>query len=188
MILIAGIGAIGSYLTLFLARPEYELLLWDDDRVEEENIATSAFMEHHVGGYKAIIASEMAAGKGCAAQYRTSTLEYLGELSDSELDSIQLLVDCFDNAPSRRKLTGFMAIPTIHIGVSEENSGSVIWDDCYQLPEDGYERGFNPVCTHDLNRRVLRMVADAAAGVVEDFIESGIKRNVSLTPRKVADV
>ncbi len=181
MIAIIGIGAIGSWLSLYLARPEWELLLWDDDRVEQENIGTSAFLEHHVGAYKAIIASELAAGKGCFASYNTKTLTAYHV--PSYLDDCDLIIDCLDNAPSRRLLHG-LDVPTVHIGVSDAGSGSIIWDEDYQIPEDGYERGQNPVCTRDLSRAVLRMVATAAASVVEDFTDSGAKRTQLVTSRR----
>jgi len=180
MIAIIGIGAIGSWLTLYLARPGWELLLWDDDRVEQENLATSAFLEHHVGVYKAIIASEMAAGKGCWAQFITDTLS---THSHPEYYAPELIVDCLDNAPSRRLLYG-LSIPTVHVGVSDSGSGAIIWDEDYQVPEDGYERGQNLVCTHHLSRAVLRMVATAAAGVIEDFIDSGTRRTQLVTSRR----
>lgn len=58
------------------------------------------------------------------------------------------------------------------------------WDEDYQVPEDGYERGNNPVCTHHLSHAVLRMVAVAAASVVEDFMDSGARRTQLVTGRK----
>lgn len=186
MITIIGIGAIGSWLVMYLARPEWRLLLWDDDRVEQENIATSAFLEHHVGAFKAIVASELAAGKDCRATFVIDTLEqqnlhrYL-ERYDRE---IELVVDCLDNAPSRRILHRLHHIPTVHIGVSDAGSGSIIWDEDYQVPDDGYERGSNPVCTHHLSRAVLRMVASAAAGVIEDFMKDGTRRTQLVTSRR----
>ena len=181
MIAIIGIGAIGSWLALYLARPEWELLLWDDDRVGQENIGTSAFLEHHVGAYKAVIASELAAGKGCRAKYVTDTLD---ERSKPEQYALDIIVDCLDNAPSRGLLPG-LSVPVLHVGVSDNGNGSIIWDESYQVPENGYERGENPVCTHQLSRGVLRLAAAAAASVVEDFMATGIRRSQLLTRRKI---
>ena len=182
MIAIIGIGAIGSWLALYLARPEWELLLWDDDRVEQENLATSAFLEHHVGAFKSIVASELAAGKGCRARFITDTLTNTNWLK-MHPENLDLVIDCLDNAPSRRVLHR-RPVPTIHVGVSDAGSGAVIWDENYQVPEDGYERGENPTCTHALNKAVLRMVATTAASVVEDFMDSGIRRDQLVTSRK----
>jgi len=222
MIAIIGIGAIGSWLTMYLARPEWELLLWDDDRVAQENLATSAFLDHHIGAFKAVVASELAAGKGCYAKYITETLDertigklgpwwdvILGGFTEQQVndwltkasappqrgsiivhnEEVQwklvgpaLIVDCLDNAPSRKLLCS-LSIPTVHIGVSDAGSGAIIWDEDYQVPDDGYERGENPVCTHHLSRAVLRMVATAAASVIEDFMNNGVRRNQLVTSR-----
>lgn len=183
MIAIIGIGAIGSWLSLYLAHPEWELLLWDDDRVGQENLATSVFLEHHIGAFKAIVASELAAGKGCKALFTTNTLEQQNIRWYLKQHNIKLIVDCLDNAPSRRLLHG-LNVPAVHIGVSDAGSGAVIWDEDYQVPEDGYERGENPICTRDLSRAVLRMVAVAAASIVEDFMDSGVRRTQLVTSRK----
>lgn len=183
MIAIIGIGAIGSWLSLYLARPEWELLLWDDDRVGQENLATSAFLEHHIGAFKAIVASELAAGKGCRAVFTTNTLEERNIHYYIEQYGINLIIDCLDNAPSRRTLHG-LNIPTVHVGVSDAGSGAIIWDEDYQVPEDGYERGKNPTCTRDLNRAVLRLAAVGAASIIEDFMGSGIRRTQLVTSRK----
>lgn len=180
MIAVIGIGAIGSWLSLYLARPEWELLLWDDDRVGQENLATSAFLGHHIGAFKAIVASELAAGKGCYARFITDTLD---ERSHPTYYAPELIVDCLDNAPSRRLLHG-LNVPAVHIGVSDASSGAIIWDEDYQVPEDGYERGENPICTRNLSRAVLRMVAVAAASVIEDFMDSGVRRTQLVTSRK----
>ena len=184
MIAIIGIGAIGSFLTLYLARPEWELLLWDDDRVGQENLGTSAFLEHHIGAYKAVVASELAAGKGCRAKFITETMTPRNVVKP--LLGCRLVIDCLDNAPSRRDLTylPYECGEVLHVGVSDVGSGAIIWDESYRVPDDGYERGQNPVCTRDLSRAVLRMVATAAASVIEDFMDSGIRRSQLVTSRK----
>ena len=180
MIAILGCGALGSRITLEL--PGQELMLWDDDRVGEENVGASAYSLHHAGRFKAIVLSELCARRGVRAEYVTETLDG-GNVG--RLTGIALVLDCLDNAPSRTLLTGLQA-PTLHVGVSETGSGSCLWDhDGYAVPEDGYPRGENPVCTHQLNAQLLRMTAAAAVGVIEDWLVNGAARSALVTARQV---
>lgn len=193
MIAIIGVGAIGSWLTLYLARPapEYKMLLWDDDRVGMENIGNSAFLSHHVGGFKAVVGSELAALKGGYARFVTDTLD---ERTVARLVkySPSLVVDCLDNAESRALLHCLRwpctvrprHVSTLHIGISEHGNGSVLWDEVWTVPDEGYARGGNPICTHQLGRPIIRMAAVVAAKIIEDFIETGERRSQLFTTRR----
>jgi len=184
MIAIIGIGAIGSWLVLYLARPapEYQMLLWDDDRVGMENIGNSAFLSHHIGGFKAVVGSELAALKGGHARFVTDTLD---ERTVTRLArySPSLVVDCLDNAESRALLHR-LQWPTLHVGISEHGNGSALWDEVWTVPDEGYARGGNPICTHMLGRPILRMAAVVAAKIIEDFVETGDRRNQLFTTKQ----
>ncbi len=180
MIAIVGCGSLGSRIALELHGTE--LLLWDDDRVEEANVGTSAYSLHHAGRFKAVVLSELCGRRGVRAEYVAETLDNTnaGRLSD-----MALVVDCLDNAPSRALLTG-LSVPTLHVGVSEAGSGSCLWDSHgYQVPDDAYPRGENPVCTHQLNGQLLRMTATTGVGVIEDWLADGVARSTLVTARQV---
>jgi hypothetical protein len=179
MIAIVGCGSLGSRIAMEIFGQD--LMLWDDDRVEEQNVGTSAYSLHHTGRFKAVVLSELCARRGIRAQYVTNTLD---NKNVTLLLKMALIVDCLDNAPSRAFLTG-LNVPTLHVGVSEAGSGSCLWDhDGYQLPDDGYQRGQNPVCTHLLNSQLLRMTATAALGVIDDWITKKVTRSTVVTARQ----
>jgi hypothetical protein len=179
MIAIVGCGALGSRIALELRGQE--LLLWDDDRVEEQNVGTSAYSLQHARRFKTVVLSELCARRGIRAEYVTDTLD---QGNTERLSAVALVVDCLDNAPSRALLTG-LSVRTLHVGVSEAGSGSCLWDhEGYKLPDDGYPRGHNPVCTHQLNAQLLRMTATVAVGVVEDWLSSGVTRSALVTARQ----
>jgi hypothetical protein len=124
---------------------------------------------------------ELCARRGLRAEYVTETL---GGENAGRLSEMALILDCLDNAPSRALLVG-LPVPTRHVGVSEMGSGSCLWDhDGYQVPDDGYPRGENPVCTHGLNAQLLRMTATAAVGVIGDWL-NGISRGALVTARQI---
>jgi hypothetical protein len=177
---IVGCGALGSRIALEL--PGRELLLWDDDRVEEHNVGTAAFRLQHVGRLKTIVLSELCARRGIRAKYSTETLD---GSNVTALTECSLVLDCLDNAPSRALLTR-LPVPTLHVGVSGAGSGSCLWDHHgYRMEVDGYARGQNPVCTHQLNAQLLRMTAVAALGVVEDWLNTGLTRSALVTARQI---
>lgn len=176
LIAICGCGALGSHIALLLTRPgsEIELLLIDDDQVEEANIATSAFSLYHVGTRKAEALGELVYGKArVLSQIHARTLD---ERNRQLLNAADLIVDTFDNGRARTLTMGCLA-PTVHVGVSEDRIGSVIWDDRYTPPQDAYERGENPICTHHLGTGVLSVTAALAAEAIRKFIASGERHN-----------
>ena len=159
-----------------------ELVLWDDDRVGEENVGVSAYSLHHAGRFKAVVLSELCARRGLRAEYVTETL---GSENAGRLSEMALILDCLDNAPSRALLLRLPA-PTLHVGVSEMGSGLCLWDhDGYEAPDDGYPRGENPVCTHGLNAQLLGMTATVAVGVIGDWLANGMSRGALVTARQI---
>ncbi len=104
-ILLCGCGALGSQIALHLARPELEFVLVDDDRVEEGNVATSAYGQQHIGMHKvSALASILWQKCRCKANACNTTLEVKdwGWTADAELD---LVIDTFDNTNKRDPLT-----------------------------------------------------------------------------------
>ena len=175
-IAICGCGALGSWIALFLARPEIEFLFIDDERIEEHNIATSAYYSHHVGAWKANVLAEMVWRKGQSkAIVFTRTLE----LENTQvLMRYNLVVDAFDNVVAREHT---IPLNTLHVGVSEDRTGAVEWDENYTLPEQQFERGQNPVCTHHLGAPIIRFTAACAAGEIERYLATGESRSFFVT-------
>jgi hypothetical protein len=166
-IVIAGAGALGSQIAMHLALPDREFLIIDDDRVEEENLLTTVYSRQHVGAMKAVVLAELLWRK-CRCKSQTCT-QTLTSRSRVIMPLPAVLVDTFDNTEAR-ELTrhGF----TVHVGVSENRTGSVVWDKFYAVP-GGPPRGQNPICTHELGRPILRFTAAIAAGAIEEFLETG---------------
>ena len=180
MIIIAGCGALGSQIALHIATPDRQFLLIDDDRVEEHNIGTSIYSLHHVGALKAVVLAELLYRK-CETRSRvvTRTIDKPLDASGFWAENIALVVDTFDNVEARALTCGlehvaaaYSRVPTLHVGVSEQRTGAVVWDEDYILPESEYGRGENPVCTHHLGRRILQFTVAVATEAIEHFLET----------------
>lgn len=175
--LIAGCGALGSQIAMHIALPGRQFVLLDDDRIEDDNILTSAFLTQHVGALKVHVLAEMMYRKaGVAAEVQDTTLT-----EPPKVDRLDLVVDTFDNTASRLLLCD-LSVPTLHVGVSEARTGAVLWDADFPRWEPEYVRGRNPVCTHELGRHILRLTAVVAASIIDDYLARGKRRSVIISP------
>lgn len=178
-IYIAGCGALGSQISMHLALNDVRFILIDNDRVGQENIGTSAYDRHQAGMPKANALAELLWLRGCAdtepqIRFVDATIKTRDEY---------LIIDSFDNVQARSHTCG---LNTVHVGVSTDRTGIILWDDSYTLPEE--PEGGNPVCTHLLGRKILRMTATYAANVIEHYLETGEKRNALVTERRVIEL
>ena len=159
---------------MHLAHPDREFIIIDDDRVGEENLLTTVYSRQHVGAMKAVVLAELLWRK-CRCQSRTITdaLETRRQMDtivrDGWPNNSRVLIDTFDNPEARSLTCGWMEIAAVHVGVSENRTGSVVWDPYYKEPS-GPPRGENPICTHELGRPILRFTAVVAAQAVEEFL------------------
>lgn len=179
---IAGCGALGSWTAWMLAgSPEIQVMvLIDGDRIEEHNLATTVYMEHQIGHGKALALAEMLYRKGHGDTIPVfARIEMYPQISVS-LPGREpyLIVDTFDNVPSR-KCTGTPGwTDTVHVAVSEQRTGSVIWHQHWRPPRQ--TRGENPVCTHHLGAQIIQLTAAHAARVIRRFLQTGERMDVPI--------
>jgi len=185
-ILLCGCGALGSQIALHLARHEIEFVLVDDERVEEANIATSAYGQQHVGMLKVQALSAMLWQKcRCKADILAATITDPTAIWLTA-SKPNLVIDTFDNASARSitcELYWFHGFNVIHAGVSADRTGEILWNKDYKLPTVRVPRDHNPICTHELGASILRFTAALCANIVEDWIEMGNERSVVITQK-----
>lgn len=171
-IMLCGAGALGSWIGLFLAGPERNFYIIDDDVVKEHNVEASAYGMRHVGNKKAAALGELIYAKAfCLVQPKFKTLK-----KQVDAGGYDLVIDTFDNVESRALTIG-LSVPTIHVGLSADRTGAVLWDDIYVLPESEFKRGENPVCTHHLGKQLVRYTSLVASTIIEQYLEEGDKGN-----------
>ncbi len=154
-IVFCGGGALGSH-ALFLARDlQHELAIIDFDRVETKNLASQWFVKQMVGKNKAT-ALKMQLLNFYDVMLQDYTVKLTALNVETILGEAGLVVECFDNAESRRVVQDHVRSkqkPCIHAGLAANGEfGVVRWDQHFRIDEEGIPgqatcegRGFLPL-------------------------------------------
>jgi len=183
-ILFCGGGALGSH-GLFLARDlEHELAVIDFDRVETKNLASQWFVKQMVGKNKATALKVQLLNF-----YDARVQDFPVKLTSLNIETIlggaELVVECFDNAESRRLVQNYAREKSkacVHAGLAANGEfGVVRWDKDFVIDEEGGAgqatcegRGFLPI--------ILR-VSSALVSSIQLFLKNGKQVNWNISPR-----
>lgn len=183
-ILFCGGGALGSH-ALFLARDlNHELAVIDFDRVETKNLASQWFVKQMVGKNKAT-ALKMQLLNFYDVKLQDYTVKLTSLNADVILGGADLVVECFDNAESRRVVKNFVRArqkPCVHAGLAANGEfGVVRWDRYFAIDEEGAPgqatcegRGFLPL--------ILRVSSSVVASI-QFYIADAREVNWNISPR-----
>ena len=183
-ILFCGGGALGSH-ALFLGRDlQHELAVIDFDRVETKNLASQWFVKQMVGKNKAT-ALKMQLLNFYDVKLQDYTVKLTALNVETILRGAGLVVECFDNAESRRVIQNYVRSkqkPCIHAGLAANGEfGVVRWDEHFAVDEEGVPgqatcggRGFLPI--------ILR-VSSSLVSSIQFFLDGGRQVNWNVSPR-----
>lgn len=178
-ITVCGAGALGANLAETLARMGCQkLTVIDKDRVEERNLSTQPYYKSDVGAQKAkIMANSLfrALGASVTAVCQELTASNARKL----LEASELVVDCFDNSPSRKLIQEHCreaGLEALHAGLAADYS-EVIWDAEYTVPSTAQD----DICDYPLARNLVMLTVAVASEVIVGWVATGEKRSFSLT-------
>ena len=183
-ILFCGGGALGSH-GLFLARDlEHDLAVIDFDRVETKNLASQWFVKQMVGKNKAT-ALKMQLLNFYDMKLQDYTVKLTALNADAILGATDLVVECFDNAESRRVVQNYVRSkqkPCVHAGLAANGEfGVVRWDEHFTIDDEGAPgqatcegRGFLPL--------ILRVSSSLVASI-QFFLADKRQVNWNISPR-----
>jgi len=101
-ITIGGVGTIGSWLTFLLARAgDHELLMYDPDVVEIENLAGQLYNKEHVGEGKGKAMSNMLRA---FTEHPSKKVFVFKEFFDDTSHAHPVCFSCFDNMKARKDM------------------------------------------------------------------------------------
>ena len=98
VVVVGGAGGIGSWLSFFLARANFNVILSDFDTVEEHNIGGQLFKRSQIGRYKA-----EAVGRN-VSEFSTNTINAQIVKITEETATHEFMFSAFDNMDARRDM------------------------------------------------------------------------------------
>lgn len=98
VVVVGGAGGIGSWLSFFLARANFNVTLSDFDTVEEHNIGGQLFKRSQIGKYKA-----EAVGRN-VSEFSTNTINAQTVKITEETATHEFMFSAFDNMDARRAM------------------------------------------------------------------------------------
>lgn len=174
----------GSH-ALFLARDlEHDLAVIDFDRVETKNLASQWFVKQMLGKNKATALKTQLLNF-----YDVKIQDYTVKLTALNVEALlggaDLVVECFDNAESRRLVQEFVRAqskPCVHAGLAANGEfGVVRWDNHFVIDQEDSAgqatcegRGFLPI--------ILRVSSSLVASI-QFFIDDRRQVNWNVSPR-----
>lgn len=169
-----GLGTLGSNMLLQLARsvPSKKFVGYDFDRVEQKNLSNQAFYREHIGLPK------VKAMQVLLARLQGVSFTPIDRRIDQPLPRPpggELWVDVFDNAESRALFPpGDHSI--VHVGLSPDGAGEVIWNADYSVP--GRIRASAPdVCTNPAMVAFTNVLVGVGVISILNFIQTGEKNS-----------
>jgi hypothetical protein len=164
-----------------------ELVFVDFDRVESKNLLAQAYVKQSIGKNKA------EALKLQLLNFHGVKSEALGvrvtaENVDALCGKADLIVDCFDNAASRRVLSDFArkgGKPLLHAAVSADGTfGLVRWDERFVPDEEGAPG--QPTCEGGEHLPLIGLIGAVVARTIQDFAKDpSLRRDSMITLRGI---
>jgi molybdopterin-synthase adenylyltransferase len=173
---IIGVGALGSHLLQFLRNSDATLVCVDYDRVEQKNTQSQFHGKPHVGKLKAE-AAKQTFNLLWGRKIETFPSKLVENNARALLDGSSLMIDCLDNAASRRVLQSYArekGTPCLHGAVDANGSfGRVVWDEQFVIDD---EAGLGQAtCEDGAHLPFLAIVAGYLAHAAQLFVREGKK-------------
>ncbi|MDY6938401.1 MAG: ThiF family adenylyltransferase [Cyanobacteriota bacterium] len=176
---ICGAGALGANLTENLARSGFgNLKVIDRDRIEERNLSTQPYYRSDIGAFKAkILANHLyrALGTKITIEAKELTADNIEKL----LENSQIVIDTFDNSPSRQMVTDYCKtanLTCLHVGLASDYA-EVIWNDRYRVPSPAQD----DICDYPLARNLVMLAIAVASEVLIQFILTQQQEDYTIT-------
>ncbi|MGV3622830.1 MAG: ThiF family adenylyltransferase [Archangium sp.] len=177
-IVFCGVGALGSSAAVLCRNLDASLVFVDFDRVESKNLLAQAYVKQSVGKNKAeALKLQFLNFHGVKAESFgvRMTAENVTQLTKDAA----LLVDCFDNAASRRLVSEHaraVGLPLLHAAVSGDGTfGLVRWDE--RFTPDQEDVAGQATCEGGEHLPLIGLLGAAIARTIQDFLRAGVKRD-----------
>ena len=169
-----GVGALGSGAVLLCRNLDATLRLIDGDRVESRNLLAQGFVKQSLGKNKAdAMKLQLLNFYGIRAE--SFAVRVTEQNVEALLGPADLVVDCFDNAASRRVLSEFAEAqrrPLVHAALAADGTfGIVRWEARFTADEED-EPG-QATCEGGEHLPLYGLAAAALARCIQQFLKNG---------------
>jgi hypothetical protein len=191
LVTICGAGALGANLAEALARMGLRALrVIDRDRVEAHNLSTQPWEQQDIGAPKVRVLSA-SLHRAVGARLDARHVELADANAATLLGGSAVVVDAFDNLPSRRSVARAadqLGLPCLHIALGPGGDyGCGLWGSAYSLGESGpgalEPRALADACDYPLTRPLAMLIAAAAAEVLIAALLGQPQRGFEVTLR-----
>jgi molybdopterin-synthase adenylyltransferase len=177
-IVFCGVGALGSTTAVLCRNLDATLVFIDFDRVESKNLLAQAFVKQSVGKNKAeALKAQLLNFHGVKAE--AFGVRLTRDNAAQLCAGAGLLVDCFDNAESRRILSEHAraaSTPLVHAAVSGDGTFGIIrWDE--RFTPDPEDHAGQATCEGGEHLPLLGLLDGALARTIQDFVKAGVRRD-----------
>jgi len=190
LIVIVGVGALGSHLLLGIRNIDVRITLVDFDRVELKNTMSQFHVKQGVGLNKVQALQKTmrmlfgASINGAPVRLSSENLDML--LGGARGHPADLVVDCTDNGEARQLMQAWCTthdIPLLHGSLAADGAyARVMWTEHFSIDDDG-EGG--ATCEDGEHLPFISWVSAMMAMEVQSFLATGRKRSFHLTPGSV---
>lgn len=189
-VVFAGVGALGSNAVVLCRELDVELVLVDFDVVESKNLASQAFVKQSLRKNKAVaVAMQLRNFWDVTAAFFQvrMTRDNVREICTGA----NLVVDCFDNAESRRVLSDLhhdmnirigepQGFPLVHAAIAATGDfGLVRWEERFQADEE--DVAGSHTCEGGAHLPFIGLLSAALATVVQEFLSTGRRRDLMVS-------
>lgn len=189
MIVIVGVGALGSHLVQFIRNEKVDIRIVDFDRVEQKNVMSQFHGKPGVGK------SKVEALKQTMDFLFKRSVQTVGhKLVDNNVDQLMkgatLVVDCLDNGAARKLVQDYVrkhGLPCLHGALAPGGEfGRVVWD--HQFVIDSEAGAGAATCEDGEFLPFIALTAAYMARSIQLFLKDGKKMGFSISPAWVIPI
>lgn len=188
-IVIVGVGALGSHLTLLIRNLPARMVVVDMDRIEKKNVLSQFHTNMTVGKNKADALKQSMQGL-FGVKMDANPHRLTADNVEQMLGGADLVVDCLDNGVSRRVIQTYVrakGIPCLHGALAPNGGfGRVIWDAGFTIDD---EAGMGAAtCEDGEHLPFIVNVSSYMAIAVQRFLKDGSTVGFQIHPGGVARI
>lgn len=181
-IVIVGVGALGSHVAQFLRSAGATIKVVDFDRVEQKNTLSQFHGKPSVGKTK-VLALQQSMQFLWGVKIDVIPHKLASDNVEAVLGAPSLVIDCLDNAPSRRVVQAYVrarGIPCLHGALAADGGfGRVVWDEKFVI--DDATPGA-ATCEDGEHLPFIALASAHLARAAQIFLASGRKSGFEINP------